>query len=314
MSTEETKTESAPSRDAKPESVSTPPNAAASSSVRRPLTSTRASRGRLRKRLRPERPGPPQTRRSRRPRPLPKREPAPGDSGVMTAPEPPRQRRRRGGAAADDEMPAATPQQEMGLSNSTLHWLEDGEQAIPGRLTEPGTMPSYDPRAPVPGRKRAYLVTGGAALIALIVAGALYGAGAEAPRRGSAGAGGGRTRARSHDARRGRAGGEPDRRGDGAGAPGAGRRPALRRRALRGRDDQAGRATRPPRRAASFASISSWLPWERTPQRRARPSSLCRHDRDAPSFNEPAAAGGSEGALCGRRTRAARVDRGRAGR
>ena len=80
----------------------------------------------------------------------------------MTAPEPrPRQRQTPpGGAAADDEMPAATPQQEMGLSNSTLHWLEDGEQAIPGRLTEPGTMPSYDPRAPVPGRKRAYLVTG----------------------------------------------------------------------------------------------------------------------------------------------------------
>ena len=42
----------------------------------------------------------------------------------------------------------------MGLSNSTLHWLEDGEQADPSRLTEPGTMPSYDPRAPVAGRKR----------------------------------------------------------------------------------------------------------------------------------------------------------------
>ena len=58
-------------------------------------------------------------------------------------------------------MPAATPQEEMGLSNSTLHWLEDGEQAVPGRLTEPGSMPSYDPRAPVagpqargPGRRR----------------------------------------------------------------------------------------------------------------------------------------------------------------
>src|SRR5436190_16146650 len=74
-----------------------------------------------------------------------------------------------------DEMPGTTPQEEMGLSNSTLHWLEDGEQAVPGRLTEPGTMPSYDPRAPVPGRKRAYLVTGGAALIALIVAGWFYG-------------------------------------------------------------------------------------------------------------------------------------------
>ena len=74
MSTEETKTESAPSRDAKPESVSTPSKAGR---LRRPLTSTRPSRGRLRKRLRPERPWHPQTRRSRRPRPLPKREPAP---------------------------------------------------------------------------------------------------------------------------------------------------------------------------------------------------------------------------------------------
>jgi len=104
-----------------------------------------------------------------------------GDSGVMTAPEasaPAKAPAKAPGGdntTTDDEMPAATPQQEMGLSNSTLHWLEDGEQAIPGRLTEPGTMPSYDPRAPVPGRKRAYLVTGGAALIALIVAGFLYG-------------------------------------------------------------------------------------------------------------------------------------------
>ena len=57
-------------------------------------------------------------------------------------------------------MPAATPQEEMGLSNSTLHWLEDGEQAVPGRLTEPGSMPSYDPRAPIAGRKRAVLVVG----------------------------------------------------------------------------------------------------------------------------------------------------------
>jgi hypothetical protein len=95
----------------------------------------------------------------------------------MTAPEASAPAKAPGGdnTTTDDEMPAATPQQEMGLSNSTLHWLEDGEQAIPGRLTEPGTMPSYDPRAPVPGRKRAYLVTGGAALIALIVAGFLYG-------------------------------------------------------------------------------------------------------------------------------------------
>jgi tetratricopeptide (TPR) repeat protein len=76
--------------------------------------------------------------------------------------------------AAADDIPAAAPQEEMGLSNSTLHWLEDGEQAVPGRLTEPGSMASYDPRAPVPGRKRAVLVVGLAGAVALIVAGTMY--------------------------------------------------------------------------------------------------------------------------------------------
>lgn len=100
----------------------------------------------------------------------------PGDSGVLTAPET--------SAAAkpstpspkppDDEMPGTTPQEEMGLSNSTLHWLEDGEQAVPGRLTEPGSMASYDPRAPVPGRRRTVMVVGIAAALALIVAGTFY--------------------------------------------------------------------------------------------------------------------------------------------
>jgi tetratricopeptide (TPR) repeat protein len=105
-------------------------------------------------------------------------EAGPGDSGVMTAPEPAAKPARE--AKPDDaqrdgaEMPAATPQEEMGLSNSTLHWLEDGDQAVPSRLTEPGTMPSYDPRAPVAGRRRAVLVVGGAGLLALIVAGYFY--------------------------------------------------------------------------------------------------------------------------------------------
>jgi tetratricopeptide (TPR) repeat protein len=76
--------------------------------------------------------------------------------------------------AGVDDMPAATPQEEMGLSNSTLHWLEDGDQAVPGRLTEPGSMASYDPRAPVPGRRRAVLVVGLAGAVALIVAGTLF--------------------------------------------------------------------------------------------------------------------------------------------
>jgi hypothetical protein len=97
---------------------------------------------------------------------------SPDDSGVMTAPEP--SPAAKPAAAADAPMPAAAPQEEMGLSNSTLHWLEDGDQAVPNRLTEPGSMASYDPRAPVPGRKRAFLVVGLAGVLALIIAGMLY--------------------------------------------------------------------------------------------------------------------------------------------
>jgi len=104
----------------------------------------------------------------------------PADSGVMTAPDaapdnPKADTPKADTPKADDaEMPAATPQEEMGLSNSTLHWLEDGEQAVPGRLTEPGSMASYDPRAPVPDRRRAYLVVGIAGAIALFIAGSFY--------------------------------------------------------------------------------------------------------------------------------------------
>ena len=93
----------------------------------------------------------------------------PDDPDVMTAPPQP----VKAPGAADD-MPAATPQEEMGLSNSTLHWLEDGDQAVPGRLTEPGSMASYDPRAPIPGRRRAVLVVGLTGAVALIVAGTMY--------------------------------------------------------------------------------------------------------------------------------------------
>jgi hypothetical protein len=96
----------------------------------------------------------------------------PDDSGVMTAP--PQPAKPPAAPAGVDDMPAATPQEEMGLSNSTLHWLEDGDQAVPGRLTEPGSMASYDPRAPVPGRRRAVLVVGLAGAVALIVAGTLF--------------------------------------------------------------------------------------------------------------------------------------------
>jgi tetratricopeptide (TPR) repeat protein len=73
-------------------------------------------------------------------------------------------------AAADDA--AAMPEQEMGLSNSTLHWLED--ESAPAHIHEPGTMPSYDPKAPVAGRTRAVVVLGGAALLAIAIAGYFY--------------------------------------------------------------------------------------------------------------------------------------------
>src|SRR5262245_7056424 len=96
----------------------------------------------------------------------------PGDSGVMTAPD---QAPAAKPAPADgDDMPGTTPQEEMGLSNSTLHWLEDGDQAVPGRLTEPGSMPSYDPRAPVAGRKRAVFVVVGSGVLALLIAGYFF--------------------------------------------------------------------------------------------------------------------------------------------
>jgi hypothetical protein len=71
-------------------------------------------------------------------------------------------------AAADD---AAMPEQEMGLSNSTLHWLEE---SAPVHVTETGTLPSYDPKAPVAGRRRAVLVVGGAAIVAIAIAGYFY--------------------------------------------------------------------------------------------------------------------------------------------
>jgi len=93
------------------------------------------------------------------------------DSGVMTAPD----AAPKAARASDDEMPGTAPQQEMALSNSTLHWLEDGDQAVPGRLTEPGSMPSYDPRAPVAGRRRAVFVVVGSGILAFVIAGYFYG-------------------------------------------------------------------------------------------------------------------------------------------
>jgi hypothetical protein len=73
---------------------------------------------------------------------------------------------------AGDDAAAAMPVQEMGLSNSTLHWLED--ESAPAHVEETGTLPSYDPKAPVAGRTRAVLVVGGAAIVAIVIAGYFY--------------------------------------------------------------------------------------------------------------------------------------------
>jgi hypothetical protein len=76
---------------------------------------------------------------------------------------------------ADAQVGAALPGHEMAFSDSTLHWLQDGETGRTTRPTSPtGSLPSYDPRAPIAGRRRAYLVVGGAAALALIVAGTLF--------------------------------------------------------------------------------------------------------------------------------------------
>jgi tetratricopeptide (TPR) repeat protein len=73
------------------------------------------------------------------------------------------------------EEKASEPKQEMGLSESTLHWLVDGEQALEPREHDPGTGPVYDPHAPVAGRKRTVAIIGGAAVVAFAVAMLLHG-------------------------------------------------------------------------------------------------------------------------------------------
>jgi tetratricopeptide (TPR) repeat protein len=94
-----------------------------------------------------------------------------GEDPILTkpseAPEPP--------AAAAWEEKASEPKQEMGLSESTLHWLVDGEQALEPRENDPGTGPVYDSRAPVAGRKHNVAVIGGAAIVAFAVAMLLHG-------------------------------------------------------------------------------------------------------------------------------------------
>jgi hypothetical protein len=77
-------------------------------------------------------------------------------------------------AATKAAEPAAEPKQEMGLSESTLHWLVDGEQAVEPASNDPSTAPHYDASAPVAGRRRTIAVIGGAAVLAVIVAAVLH--------------------------------------------------------------------------------------------------------------------------------------------
>ncbi len=119
------------------------------------------------------------------PREAAPRDVAPDDPATMTLPatsEPAAGKKSAADAQvvmlpteADAQVGAALPGQEMGFSDSTLHWLEDGETTGTHRTTSPtGSLPSYDPRAPIAGRKRAVLVVGGAGALALIVAGTLF--------------------------------------------------------------------------------------------------------------------------------------------
>ena len=92
-----------------------------------------------------------------------------GKAGKAAKPEP-------GAPQPDADIPAALPGEEMPFSPSTLHWLEDGDVSAAVRPTGTGpvTVPTFDPTAPVAGRRRAVLVVGTATIAALIVSGALY--------------------------------------------------------------------------------------------------------------------------------------------
>jgi hypothetical protein len=125
----------------------------------------------------------------------------------------------------------------MGFSESTQHWLEDGELITGPRITSSTTIPSYDPTEPVAGRRRTIFVVGGAAVVALIVAGALYlQSGHHATEEAAPAVA--RTDPAGQLTRRAEAALAANRPGEALdlAAPGAGRRRALRRRPLRGRE------------------------------------------------------------------------------
>lgn len=91
----------------------------------------------------------------------------PDEPALLTKPEEPP-------AAAKPTEPASEPKQEMALSESTLHWLVDGEQPIEAGEPNPILAPVYDARAPVAGRKRTFAIIGGAAVLSLGIAWALH--------------------------------------------------------------------------------------------------------------------------------------------
>jgi tetratricopeptide (TPR) repeat protein len=93
--------------------------------------------------------------------------PAATDEPLLTKPEEP--------VRPKGDEPAAEPNQEMGLSESTLHWLVDGEKAVEPLEQDPATAPHYDPAAAVAGRRRTVAVIGGAAVLAFVVAAVLHG-------------------------------------------------------------------------------------------------------------------------------------------
>jgi hypothetical protein len=106
-------------------------------------------------------------------------EPKPVDARVEAASPAPAEDKPKPEAAQASALPA----EEMPFSNSTLHWLDDADQGQEEDLSHRITVPGYDPTEPVAGRKRAVMVVGGAAALALVITGVLY---LMAPRRPSA--------------------------------------------------------------------------------------------------------------------------------
>jgi hypothetical protein len=98
----------------------------------------------------------------------------PDEPAVLTKTEEPSRDAKPDQRAVAPDDPASEPKQEMGLSESTLHWLVDGEQPIEASEPNPILVPVYDPHAPVAGRKRTFAIIGGAAIVALGIAAVLH--------------------------------------------------------------------------------------------------------------------------------------------